>query len=356
MNLNPETAPKRRKLFKRLLIGLAGLAVIGLSVLGYLYYQYSQALKPLSSDTADITVTIDLDSGVSDIADNLETNHVIRESSAFKWYVRLTRVGSLQAGTYRLKASMGVPEIVGILETGKVATDYVTIFPGKRIDQVQTSLVKAGFLEADVVAALDPAQYATHSLFAQTPLPDSLEGYIYPETFQKTATTAPKDIITASLTELNKLITDELKAQLAVQSLTLRQAFILASIVEQEAGRPKGGEDDPRPIVAQVFLKRIQIGMMLGSDVTAFYQSRKLGLDDSVHYDSLYNTRLYAGLPPGPIGNFGASALTAVAQPATTDWLYFVASDPDVDGKTYFSKTLAEHEQLTEEHCGSLCE
>jgi len=354
MKLNPETAPQRRKLLRRSLIGLTGLAVVLLSVVGYLYYQYSQALKPLNSDAAEITVTVDLDSGVAEIAENLEINHVIRKASAFEWYVRLSRVGSLQAGTYRLKASMGVPEIVGILETGKVATDYVTIFPSKRLDQLQASLVKAGFVEAEVVAALDPAQYASHPLFTETTLPDSLEGYIYPETFQKDAATTPIQIITASLDELDKLITEELKAQLAAQGLTLRQAFILASIVEQEAGEPKDGEDDPRPIVAQVFLKRMRIGMMLGSDVTAFYESRKLGLDDSVQYDSPYNTRVYGGLPPGPISNFSAAALTAVAQPANTDWLYFVASDPE-DGKTYFSKTNEEHERLVEQHCKTLC-
>jgi UPF0755 protein len=92
--------------------------------------------------------------------------------------------------------------------------------------------------------------------------------------------------------------------------------------------------------------------MALGSDVTAYYGSILAGKTPSIHYDTPYNTLLHTGLPPGPISNVSDSSLDAVANPVPTDWLYFVAGD---DGTTHFSKTLEEHEALTQQYCHKLC-
>jgi UPF0755 protein len=92
--------------------------------------------------------------------------------------------------------------------------------------------------------------------------------------------------------------------------------------------------------------------MLLQSDPTAFYGAAKDGQEPSLRHDSPYNTYLYKGLPPGPISNVSESSLRAVAFPAQTDWLYFVAGD---DGKTHFSKTLEKHNELTRKYCKKLC-
>lgn len=113
---------------------------------------------------------------------------------------------------------------------------------------------------------------------------------------------------------------------------------------------PAGGE---RAQVAQVFLKRLNMGMKLESDATASYGAILAGQEPSLTYNSPYNTYAHPGLPPGPISNVSETSLAAVAHPATTDWLYFVSGD---DGVTYFSKTLAEHEALTAQHCKKLCQ
>ena len=128
----------------------------------------------------------------------------------------------------------------------------------------------------------------------------------------------------------------------------MHEGVILASIIEQEVS-----SDSDRPIVAQVFLTRHKIGMQLGSDVTAFYGAYIAGVEPTVSYDSPYNTRLHSGMPPGPISNVSKSSLHAVASPANTDYLYFVAGD---DGKTYFSHTLDMHQELTRQHCKTLCQ
>ena len=93
--------------------------------------------------------------------------------------------------------------------------------------------------------------------------------------------------------------------------------------------------------------------MQLGSDVTAYYGADIAGLPHSVLTDTAYNTRLHSGLPPGPIGNVSSSSLKAVASPASTDFLFFVAGD---DGVTYFSNTQKEHEALAAQHCHKLCQ
>ena len=146
---------------------------------------------------------------------------------------------------------------------------------------------------------------------------------------------------------MKKRLTPDVRAAFTKKGFTVHQGVILASIVEQEVSNTTD-----RPVVAQVFLKRLQDGMQLGSDVTAFYGAIIAGKAPSVNYDSPYNTRIHDGMPPGPISNVSTSSLQAVATPANTDYVYFVAGD---DGKTYFSHTLDEHEALTEQHCKKLC-
>ena len=128
----------------------------------------------------------------------------------------------------------------------------------------------------------------------------------------------------------------------------MHQGITLASIIEREASTP---EDRSR--VAQVFYRRISEGRRLQSDATALYGAALNGAEPSAHYESAYNTYSHDGLPPGPISNVSASSLAAVANPASTDYLYFVAGD---DGQTYFSHTLAEHEALTQQHCTRACQ
>jgi UPF0755 protein len=144
-----------------------------------------------------------------------------------------------------------------------------------------------------------------------------------------------------------KYLTPSVRSAFAAQGLSAYQGIILASIVEKEVSKPSD-----RAQVAQVFLSRLKQDMMLGSDVTAYYGAIVAGKEPSVTYDSAYNTRIHKGLPAGPISNVSENSLQAIASPAGTDWLYFVAGD---DGNTYFSKTLEEHEALTQQHCHALC-
>lgn len=342
---------QRRRSRGRLGGGLLVILVIGLIVAVVVVRQtYHKNLQPVSASQRSVLVTIPTGATVSQIGKKLFDQGLIKSSWAFEWYIRNQNLrGQLQAGSYSLRPNQGLKEIVTALTQGKVATDLVTILPGQRLDQIRNSLINNGGFTAEAVdAALNPELYANHPALADKPTGASLEGYLYPDSFQKTATTKPETIITASLDQMQKHLTPEIRAAFVKQNLNVHEGVILASIVEQEVSSAKD-----KPTVAQIFLRRLREGIQLGSDVTAFYGSLKAGQQPSVFYDSPYNTRLHNGLTPGPISNVSDSSLAAVASPANTDFLFFVAGD---DGMTYFSRTVEEHETLTKQHCKKLCQ
>jgi UPF0755 protein len=312
---------------------------------------YVSGLKPVSSNQKSVTVAIPLNSSLRKVGSILHESKLIKSEWAFERYVRNKGLSeSVQAGTYDLRPSQSTQEIVGILTQGRVATNLVTIYPARRIDEIRSDLINYGFSVADVDAALEPAQYESHPVLADKPHGASLEGYLYPESFQKDSRTTAKDIIEQSLDQMEKHLTADIRAGFVQQGLSLHRGIILTSIVEKEVSK-----DSDRPIVAQVFLLRMKKDMVLGSDITALYGAIKDDKTPSVAYDSAYNTHLHKDLPPGPVSNVSDSSLKAVANPATTDWLFFVSGDGPDEGKTFFSHTLEEHEKLIKEHCKELC-
>jgi len=339
----------RKKRWPRQFVIFVLVVVVGLVIgmVGVRQYYYAN-LKPVSDKEDAQTVVVKEGATVSEVADELHKRKLIRSSLVFQLYIRSKDPKNpLIAGTYRLQPNLSTPEIVAILSRGKVATDLVTILPGQRLDQIRQSLIQSGFKESAVDRALDPAMYKDHPALVDKPAEASLEGYLYPESFQRTANTTPEEIISASLDLMNKHLSPDIRSAFAAHGLSVYQGVILASIVEQEAAT-----QSDRNQVAQVFLKRLQLGMPLQSDPTAKYGSRLAGQGESLTFESPYNTYINKGLPPTPISNVTESSLKAVANPAATDWLYFVAGD---DGTVHFSKTLEEHEALTKRYCTTLC-
>jgi len=324
------------------------LLVLAASVLGVRRW-YAVNLEPVSTSKTEQHFTVASGTTLSDVATALQTAGLIRSDQAFSWYVSSQNArDKLQAGTYTFSPNESTQVIADAIINGKVATDLVTILPGQRLDQVRAAFIKAGFKVAAVDAALQAGQYRrAFPALADNPSSASLEGFLYPDSFQKTADTDPKQIIEESLNEMQDHLTPDIRAGFTAHNLTVFQGVTLASMVEQEV--PSQTDRDQ---AAQVFLTRLSIGMPLGSDVTAYYGAIHDGITPSVSYDSPYNTRIHKGLPVGPISNVSASSLEAVAHPASTSWLYFVAGD---DGKTYFAKTLQEHLDNVARYCKKAC-
>ena len=338
-------APRRRRTL--ILLIILFVVLVGASV--YVRRIYFENLKPVDTSVHQPQlVTIPQGASVDAIAAQLKKTGLIRSPWAFKLYVSSKEVrDALQAGTYSFDASQSVSQIVSQLTHGKIASNLVTILPGQRIDQIRSALLSYGFTQEDVDAAFNPVTYAGDPALVDKPAGVSLEGYLYPDSYQKTAGTTAQHIVRASLGEMQAHLTPGMRAAFATQGLSTYQAIILASMVGQEVSRP-----EDRAQVAQVFISRLHANMPLGSDPTAYYGVHLAGQPASLAYDSPYNTALHTGLPPTPISNVNASDLNAVAHPANTTWLYFVTGD---DGTTHFSHTLDEHKAATAQYCHKLC-
>ncbi len=235
--------------------------------------------------------------------------------------------GQIQAGTFQLSAANNLDKIALQLTKGKPVDKWTKIIEGLRVEEIADKL----FGQYN----FPPGDY----------LKVAKEGYMFPDTYLfRTESTA--DEIAAKMREnFDKKFTAEIQSGITKQGLSLNEGITLASIVQREAGHA-----DDAPLIASVFLNRLNIHMPLGSDVTVQYA---LGYDeaektwwkkdltpDDLAIDSPYNTRLYAGLPPNPICNPGLAAIKAVATPATSDYYYFLY---DKDGNVHFAKTLDEH-------------
>lgn len=338
-------------LFKRLRKGPIVVALVLALLVGGgfgLHAWYNRNLGAVSSSHRVTYFPIASGSSLQEIAEDLKRAHLIRSVTAFEAYVRGRQLYSkMQAGTYALTPSMSTPTIVSKIVNGEVSRSYLTILPGKTVKQIRQTFKESGYSDNELDAAFDPDTYPDEPVLASLPAGASLEGFLYPDSFQKVTDTSAQAIIKESLEEMEKHLTPDIVSGFSDQGLNVYQGVTLSSIVYQESGDPSD-----EPTVAQVFLLRLKQGMGLGSDVTAFYAAGLVGQGHTLGVDSPYNTRIHTGLPPGPIGNMTEDALKAVAHPANTDYLFFVAGD---NGVLHFSHTEAEHEQAIKQFCTKEC-
>lgn len=325
---------------------LAFIAVIAMALAAAGVW-YFLSLEPKNPQASQKRVIIQQGTTLADMASQLEREGIIKDALAFQVYIRTQGLqAKMQAGAYVLSPAQSVPDIVTTIVDGKVDAFSVTILPGLTLKELKESLLDYGFSERSI----DTAFVATydHPLLKSKPKTSSLEGYIHPDTYEIDGSGTVEDLLKRSFDELyDKVQKEQIEQKLAAQKLSLHQGIILSSIVQKEVS-----DTTDQKQVAQVFLKRLKEDIELGSDVTFIYAAEQLGVEPTVGLDSPYNTRKNKGLPPGPIANFNFDALQAVASPAPGDFLYFVAGD---DGKTYFGRTLEEHERNIKEHCIELC-
>ncbi|HEU4830773.1 MAG TPA: endolytic transglycosylase MltG [Candidatus Saccharimonadales bacterium] len=350
-----EPQKKRNKKAKTFIIVATLSALLVGTVIGGLLW-YNTQLSAVGSDKGVLKV-VEVVSGSTpgQIAEQLEEQGIIRSSTAFSIYTKLSGTRDvLKAGTYRLSPAESTPQIVEHLVKGAVDEFSITFLPGATLADNRQVLIDAGYSKEAVDKALQHDYAPTSPILADRPAQADLEGYIYGETYNFHIGATAEDIIKRTLDEMHEVVTENnLTEEFKKQGLTLYEGITLASIVQREVGsaNPNVPSKDQKQ-VAQVFYSRLAIDMQLGSDVTYQYIADKLGVDRDVNLDNPYNTRRYTGLPPGPIATPGLGALLAVAEPASTDYLYFLSGDDDV---TYFARTNAEHEANIVNHCQIKC-
>ena len=329
--------------------------LIGFFVVGVIWY--NTQLTSVGNDKGQLKlIKIASGSTPAQIGDELQSQSIIRSSIAFNLYIKMSNNNkNLQAGTYRLSPAETIPQIVNHLVNGSVDQFSITFYPGatlvdntnatKKYD-VTTVLKNAGYSDADITAALKMTYDSP--LFANKPASADLEGYIYGETYNFNVGATVQDILTSVFQQYYSVVQkNNLVAGFASHGLNLYEGITLASIVQRESGNKTD-----QPQVAQVFYSRLASGMTLGSDVTYQYIADKTGVARDPNLNSPYNTRRFAGLPPGPIAVPGLMAMQAVANPASGDYLFFLSGDDNI---TYFAKTEAEHQANVINHCAVKC-
>jgi UPF0755 protein len=318
----------------------AGLIAIGLLLAGS-YISYRLGLRPAAASGPAQRFEVKSGERVPEIADHLKTAGLIRGRNSFITYLNFHNLrGHINVGTYSISPTLSGPEIADMLAHGKTLTNRLVVPEGSRLSQIEQLAADHGIAKADFKAAL--AAPHSQSFLAGKPAEVDLEGYLFPDSYEVGATTAATTLVDTMLNTFGSRVGPEYEQAFGAEGLNLHQGLTLASIVEREVSISAD-----RPVVAQIFLKRLRLGMPLGSDVTTHYAAELLGVPFNINLDSHYNTRRYPGLPPGPICSPGLGALDAAAHPATTDYLYFLTGK---DGKTYFAKTYPEHQANIDKH------
>ncbi|MCS6801860.1 MAG: endolytic transglycosylase MltG [Chloroflexota bacterium] len=308
--------------------------------------------RPAALDPTPIAFTVEPGDDAGTIARRLKEQGLIGDERLFRYLASATGLGvAIQVGQYELRRDMTSRAILEKLARGEVLLRTFTVPEGWQALQIVEGLEKQGVGDrAALSAALAQltASPPPGTLAAARPPGQSLEGYLFPETYRLARDATPIEALTLMLRQLDEAFTPELRAAVAARGLTPHQALTLASIVEREAVKA-----EEQPIIAAVFLNRLRLGMPLQADPTVQfalaldpvrrardgYWKKDLTVED-LAIDSPYNTYRVPGLPPGPICSPGLGALRAVAKPAEVDYLYFVARP---DGSHAFARTLAEH-------------
>ena len=287
---------------------------------------------------------VDIVPGTSGIAIGQQLAHagIIRSPYAFH-LLRAYKGGTLKAGEYRFDHPVPLTEVYARISRGDVYTLALTIPEGFNIFDIAQAVQDAGFGSRDVFLAAE--RQHTELIAAWTadgPPPASLEGYLFPDTYQFSRHATPLQIISAMVRRFHQE-----SAQLGLVH-DIPQTVIMASLIEKEVR-----QDAERPLVAGVFVNRLAKGIPLATDPTVIYAAlldnrwRGTIYASDLQSPSPYNTYKHAGLPPGPIANPGVAALRAAMRPARTDYLYFVS---DAAGHTRFSSTLQEHAQQVQSY------
>jgi UPF0755 protein len=328
--------------------------------LAYLTYYFSQneeRLKlPAGAGTEPVGFTIQPGEGAATIAANLVTAGLLTDTELFLNYLTFYGLdGGLVAGEHVLNPQMTVPDLAEAVGSGRTQPLALNFLPGWRIEEMAHYLSVVRPARIDAGDFLQGAQVPRHSnlgafgFVSSLPPGATLEGYLYPGEYLITRETNTADLLAMMLAEFDRRVTPDMRQSFGFQGLSLREAVILASIIEREATMA-----DEKPVMAGVFLNRLRLGMPLQADPTVQYALGYQGGNNSwwkspleasdLQVDSPYNTYLVNGLPPGPIANPGLASLSAVANPAGHDYLFFVLDClAEETGRHVFSETYDEH-------------
>jgi UPF0755 protein len=298
--------------------------------------------KPMSDLDQEIAYEVAPGLSFRAVAKDLQKQQLIRNADFFVILAKLHGgANKMKVGEYALNHNMSPKEILTAILSGKSIERKLTVAEGLNIFEVAEVFEAAGLAKKDeVFKTLTDKAYVKEVLGEER---ESLEGYLFPETYSFTKYTDYKTIIAEMISKF-KAIYKVAESSSKIQGLNKHEIVTLASIIEKETGAP-----EERPMISSVFHNRLAKHMMLQTDPTIIYgKALETGnLEIKISKADLtkptpYNTYVIKALPPGPIANPGKAALLAAVQPASSNYLYFVSHN---DGTHQFSEDYKSHEK-----------
>ncbi|HFI0958734.1 TPA: endolytic transglycosylase MltG [Streptococcus suis] len=372
------TSKQRRKkqdnAAKRIVSVIMSIVVVAVLVTGVTGYMWvKSSLEPVNAKATEaIQVEIPEGSSTLEIGKILVDNKLIKNATIFNYYSKIKSYNNFQSGFYNLKQNMSVDDIAKALqESGtptaqKEAAGKILIVEGYTLTQIAQAITdntktedkndKTPFTTEQFMATVTNQDFinrmvATYpKLFASLPAADSgviyqLEGYLFPAVYEYSDETTIEELVEQMIVAMDNRLQPYYET-IAAKNLTVNEVLTLASLVEKE-----GSTDEDRRNIASVFFNRLNAAMPLQSNIAILYAQGKLGQETTLAEDaaidtsieSPYNIYWTPGLMPGPVDSPSLSAIEAVINANTTDYLYFVA---DVTtGSVYFTNNIDEHNQ-----------
>ncbi|HEM2864797.1 TPA: endolytic transglycosylase MltG [Streptococcus suis] len=372
------TSKQRRKkqdnAAKRIVSVIMSIVVVAVLVTGVTGYMWvKSSLEPVNAKATEaIQVEIPEGSSTLEIGKILVDNKLIKNATIFNYYSKIKSYNNFQSGFYNLKQNMSVDDIAKALqESGtptaqKEAAGKILIVEGYTLTQIAQAITdntktedkndKTPFTTEQFMATVTNQDFinrmvATYpKLFASLPAADSgviyqLEGYLFPAVYEYSDETTIEELVEQMIAAMDNRLQPYYET-ITAKNLTVNEVLTLASLVEKESST-----DEDRRNIASVFFNRLNAAIPLQSNIAILYAQGKLGQETTLAEDaaidtsieSPYNIYWTPGLMPGPVDSPSLSAIEAVINANTTDYLYFVA---DVTtGNVYFTNNIDEHNQ-----------
>lgn len=323
-----------------------------------LRFREEELLIPFGEDPRPRAFTINPGEPARYIAARLAAAGFVRDADLFNLYLRVEKLDrNIEAGNFMLAESMTIPEIARELQQARFEEVLVTIPEGFRAEEIAERLAANFVIDSErfLTAVRQPQGLALlddYEFLKDLSPGDSLEGYLFPDTYRFPVNASSPELVLASMLDNfeNRVGADGLSG--GSSGISGHELITLASIVEREAV-----QDDERPLIASVYLNRLNNtctdvgGTYLQADPTVQYAKGTTGnwwwkpqtIQEYAQVESLYNTYLHPGLPPGPIASPGLRAIEATSNPSQTSYCFFLATGDE--GRHVFAQTLAEHDR-----------
>jgi UPF0755 protein len=336
-----------KKRTRRILLAILLLLIVAPAA--FAIWVYREMRSPASHAMASEYIEIPKRSTPEAIANKLVTDGIIRRKWPFLLYIKLTGSAKLiKAGEYRFPSPITPLGVLKKLEEGEQRLSRFTVIEGWTRWDIAESLAHVAELNLTDKDEVLKLMNDTGPIRDLDPDAKDLEGYLFPATYSYPPDTKAAAVIAGMVKRFRQEWTPDRAERARALGKSPREIVIIASLIETEA---KLKED--RPLVASVIYNRLRKNVALGIDSTIIYASKLAGKwrDDGkvylsdVNRRSPYNTRIFSGLPPGPVGNPGESSLDAALNPAQTDYLYYVRDPARDDGAHNFYNNSADFER-----------